>query len=184
MSNDCTDNDATINTSLGFPQGGFSVDVELIDSEAIFMVDWGGFVSLDQNQKQRLWSAFTIPAALPPNEYLGSVSYVCEFNSVTGPPYFGRFLIHTGSAVHPLVARNYILRTSNGLKINGNAIDDNLSLHIKYLYNVEVPLTRTQLSLILTDPPAPIVFNGITGWILNMSRDIKTGMTNFDLLTE
>lgn len=184
VSNDCTDNDATINTSLGFPQGGFSIDVELIDSEAIFMVDWGGFVSLDQNQQQRLWSAFTVPAALPPNEYLGSVSYVCEFNSAIGPPYFGRFLIHTGSAVHPLVARNYILRTSNGLKINGNTIDDNLSLHIKYLYNVEVPLTRTQLSLILADPPAPIVFNGITGWILNMSHDIKTRMTNFELLTE
>jgi hypothetical protein len=184
ISNDCTDNDATINTSLGFPQGGFSIDVELINTETIYMVDWGGFVSLDPNQQQRLWSAFTIPAPLPPNEYLGSVSYVCEFNSLTGPPFFGRFLIHTGSAVHPLVARNYILRTSNGLKIAGNTIDNVSSLHIKYLYNIEVPLTRESLSIILADPSSPIVFNGITGWILNMSHDIKTGMTTFELLTE
>jgi hypothetical protein len=184
ISNDCTDNDATINTSLGFPQGGFSIDVELINTETIYMVDWGGFVSLDPNQQQRLWSAFTIPAPLPPNEYLGSVSYVCEFNSLTGPPFFGRFLIHTGSAVHPLVARNYILRTSNGLKIAGNTIDNVSSLHIKYLYNIEVPLTRENLSIILADPSSPIVFNGITGWILNMSHDIKTGMTTFELLTE
>jgi len=184
ISNDCTDNDATINTSLGFPQGGFSIDVELINTETIYMVDWGGFVSLDPNQQQRLWSAFTIPAPLPPNEYLGSVSYVCEFNTLTGPPFFGRFLIHTGSAVHPLVARNYILRTSNGLKIAGNTIDNVSSLHIKYLYNIEVPLTRENLSTILADPSSPIVFNGITGWILNMSHDIKTGMTTFELLTE
>jgi hypothetical protein len=184
ISNDCTDNDATINTSLGFPQGGFSIDVDLINTETIYMVDWGGFVSLDPNQQQRLWSAFTIPAPLPPNEYLGSVSYVCEFNSLTGPPFFGRFLIHTGSAVHPLVARNYILRTSNGLKIAGNTIDNVSSLHIKYLYNIEVPLTRENLSTILADPSSPIVFNGITGWILNMSHDIKTGMTTFELLTE
>ena len=184
ISNDCTDNDATINTSLGFPQGGFSIDVELINTETIYMVDWGGFVSLDPNQQQRLWSAFTIPAPLPPNEYLGSVSYVCEFNTLTGPPFFGRFLIHTGSAVHPLVARNYILRTSNGLKIAGNTIDNVSSLHIKYLYNIEVPLTRENLGTILADPSSPIVFNGITGWILNMSHDIKTGMTTFELLTE
>jgi hypothetical protein len=184
ISNDCTDNDATINTSLGFPQGGFSIDVDLINTETIYMVDWGGFVSLDPNQQQRLWSAFTIPAPLPPNEYLGSVSYVCEFNTLTGPPFFGRFLIHTGSAVHPLVARNYILRTSNGLKIAGNTIDNVSSLHIKYLYNIEVPLTRENLSTILADPSSPIVFNGITGWILNMSHDIKTGMTTFELLTE
>jgi hypothetical protein len=184
ISNDCTDNDATINTSLGFPQGGFSIDVDLINTETIYMVDWGGFVSLDPNQQQRLWSAFTIPAPLPPNEYLGSVSYVCEFNSLTGPPFFGRFLIHTGSAVHPLVARNYILRTSNGLKIAGNTIDNVSSLHIKYLYSIEVPLTRESLSIILADPSSPIVFNGITGWILNMSHDIKTGMTTFELLTE
>jgi hypothetical protein len=184
ISNDCTDNDATINTSLGFPQGGFSIDVDLINTETIYMVDWGGFVSLDPNQQQLLWSAFTIPAPLPPNEYLGSVSYVCEFNSLTGPPFFGRFLIHTGSAVHPLVARNYILRTSNGLKIAGNTIDNVSSLHIKYLYNIEVPLTRESLSIILADPSSPIVFNGITGWILNMSHDIKTGMTTFELLTE
>jgi hypothetical protein len=57
-------------------------------------------------------------------------------------------------------------------------------LHIKYLYSIEVPLTRNELNLILSDLPAPIVFNGITGWILNMAHDIKTGMTTFELLTE
>jgi len=184
ISDDCGERDARINTSLAFPQGGFSVDVELIDNDTIYMVDWGGFAALSAAQPQLLWSAFTIPAPLPPNEYFGSVSYVCEFNSATGPPFFGRFLIHTGSAVHPLVAKNYIIRTSNGLKIKGNTIDNTSSLHIKYLYSIEVPLTRDELNLILADPPAPIVFNGITGWILNMAHDIKTGMTTFELLTE
>jgi hypothetical protein len=184
ISNDCTDNEASINTSLAFPQGGFSIDVELIDNETIYMVDWGGFAALSAAQPQLLWSAFTIPAPLPPNEYLGSVSYVSEFNSLTGPPYFGRFLTHTGSAVHPLVAKNYVIRTSNGLKIKGSIVDNTSSLHIKYLYSIEVPLTRNELNLILSDLPAPIVFNGITGWILNMAHDIKTGMTTFELLTE
>ena len=185
ISNDCTDRDASINTSLSFPQDGFLTNTDLIDTDAVYMVDWGGYVALNAAQPQLLWGIAVIPGStIPANEFNGSVSYVNEFTTITGPPYYGRFIIHAGSAVHPLVAKNYAIRSSNGLKIKGITVDNLSSVHIKYLYNIEVPLTRTQLSLILADPPAPIVFNGITGWILNMSHDIKTGMTNFDLLTE
>jgi len=185
ISNDCTDRDASINTSLSFPQDGFLTNTDLIDTDAVYMVDWGGYVALNAAQPQLLWGIAVIPGStIPANEFNGSVSYVNEFTTITGPPYYGRFIIHAGSAVHPLVAKNYAIRSSNGLKIKGITVDNLSSVHIKYLYNIEVPLTRTQLSLILADPPAPIIFNGITGWILNMSHDIKTGMTNFDLLTE
>ena len=185
ISNDCGDREANINTSLAFPQDGFLTDTDLINAETIYMVDWGGYVSLNPAQPQLLWGIGVVPGnAIPAGEYNGSVSYVNEFNTTTGPPFFGRFIIYAGSAVHPLVAKNYIIRTSNGLKVKGVTVNNNSSLHIKYLYGIEVPLTRDELGLILADLPAPIVFNGITGWILNMAHDIKTGMTNFELLTE
>jgi len=184
ISDDCGDTDASINTSLSFPQDGFFTNTDLIDSDAIYMVDYGGYVSLNAAQPQLLWGAFVFPGPLPVNEYPGSVSYINDFNTTTGPPYYGRFLMYVGSAIHPLVAKNYAIRTSSGLKVKGITVDNPSSLHIKYLYSIEVPLTRDELNLILADPPAPIVFNGITGWILNMAHDIKTGMTTFELLTE
>ena len=185
ISDDCGDRDASINTSLSFPQDGFFTNTDLIDADAIYMVDYGGYVSLNAAQPQLLWGAFVVPGgSVPANEWPGSVSYVNDFSTTTGPPFFGKFLMYVGSAVHPLVAKNYVIRTSNGLKVKGITVDNTSSLHIKYLYSIEVPLTRDELNLILADPPAPIVFNGITGWILNMSHDIKTGMTNFELLTE
>lgn len=88
------------------------------------------------------------------------------------------------SIANVFVARNYVNRAPLGLLYEGDNIPNQESIKIAGGISFEAPLTRGQLADIRTNLQGAINVNGTDGWISNLTYNIRTGLTTFELLTE
>ena len=97
--------------------------------------------------------------------------------------------------LHPFVARNNVNKSRNGFFLEGQKVPRSngvypwwpivgLDIQIKNEMTFEYPLKPSELNILLADPYKYILCDGRRGWIKSIEYDIKTGMTNFELLTE
>jgi hypothetical protein len=140
-----------------------------------------------------------VPTGILPNNASSSNSdrlYICESVPSTSniaayqSTYFSGGTIINGGIYYALsianlyAAKNYVNRAPFGLTYEGNTIPNNNNVKIAKGISFEAPLTRAQFESILANRKGYINVNGINGWISSVSYNIKSGMTNFDLLIE
>jgi hypothetical protein len=140
-----------------------------------------------------------VPTGILPNNASSSNSdrlYICESVPSTSniaayqSTYFSGGTIVNGGIYYALsianlyAAKNYVNRAPFGLTYEGNTIPNNNNVKIAKGISFEAPLTRAQFESILANRKGYINVNGINGWISSVSYNIKSGMTNFDLLIE
>jgi hypothetical protein len=99
------------------------------------------------------------------------------------------------SVINHFVARNHVNKTRNGYSLSGRKIPktnntfpwwniSGIDTDMKNELSFEYPITTAQLNDIIDNPFGYILCDGRKAWIKKISFSIKTGMTNFELLTE
>lgn len=93
-------------------------------------------------------------------------------------------LYYAASVVHPLVAKNFSNRAPSGMELQGIVIQNNNNPVIKSIVSFQAVITPAQRDAIRANPKGYILHDGVKGWINNVSFNIKTGLTTFELYTE
>lgn len=92
--------------------------------------------------------------------------------------------LHFASGLHPFVAKNNVFPNPDGLRFVEYVIDNDFAVKIQKESNFQHPLSEAQIQAIKADPKKAIIFDGQTGYIAEISYNLETGMTTFNLLTE
>jgi hypothetical protein len=92
--------------------------------------------------------------------------------------------ISFASGLHPFVARNNVFSNPNGFGLGNDSVLNTFSVKINKFASFEAPLTDTQMNAILANKIGRIVVNGMNGYIQEIDYNIKTGITQFQLLIE
>lgn len=91
---------------------------------------------------------------------------------------------YAASIVHPFVAKNYSNRAPDGLFIQGRNIPNLNDPKLKSVVSFEAGISQSQLSSIRSNLKGYILFEGTKGWIKEISTNLTTGLTTFQLYTE
>lgn len=115
------------------------------------------------------------PGVNAPRAYL--VSYF-DGTSIQSGEYYA------ASISHPFVAKNYSNRSNSGVTLQGINIPNNNNPKLKSVVSFDAPLSYPQINSIRSNLKGYILHGGVKGWIKELSFEIKTGLTSFQLLTE
>jgi hypothetical protein len=103
--------------------------------------------------------------------------------------YFDGTSIQSGeywaaSISHPFVAKNYSNRAPDGLTLQGINIPNINNPKLKSVVAFNAGINLSQLSSIRANLKGYILFDGTKGWIKEISTNLTTGLTSFQLITE
>lgn len=154
----CSSNNIDINTNIQVPNTDFTTNPSQYSSKDVLIAE--------------KWTPGGVPSV---RGYL--VSYF-DGTSIQSGIYFA------ASIIHPFVAKNYSNRAPDGLFLQGINVANSNSPKLKSVVSFEAEINYTQLSNVLSNLKGYVLFNGIKGWIKQISYNITTGLTSFQLYTE
>jgi len=93
-------------------------------------------------------------------------------------------LYRSGSILNTYVAKNYSNRAPLGLTFEGVTVTNDYPIKITKSITFDYPITRANLKAMNDNKKGYITVNGINGWINNVTSSLKTGLTQFELITE
>jgi hypothetical protein len=115
------------------------------------------------------------PGVDAPRAYL--VSYF-DGSSIQSGEYYA------ASISHPFVAKNYSNRSNSGLTLQGINVQNNDNPKLKSVVSFNASISYAQINSIRANLKGYVLHGGVKGWIKELSFEIKTGLTSFQLLTE
>jgi len=120
--------------------------------------------------------------------YLAEVvgGFIAEYqaNYYDGATIISGKLYRSGSILNTYVAKNYSNRAPLGLTFEGVTVTNDYPIKIAKSITFDYPITRANLKAMNDNKKGYITVNGINGWINNVTSSLKTGLTQFELITE